>query len=304
MSTQPQDLIIFFADVAGSTRLYEKLGDVIAHECIVEALSNVTAFVEKNDGVVVEIIGDEVMAYFDHPKKAFTSSCDIQSFFQHFRTSHGHDLSMRIGFHLGSVELDAGHPFGDTVNVASRVSSKAQAGQILTTSETVEWLPPEMASMCRIYNRVRVKGKSEPLDMREIVWNQADATSIYAPARRLDNDAPRAEVILSYLGRKMTVRESTTPFLIGRGEHCNLVVNSDTASRSHARIEARFGELVVIDHSTNGTYITTVDGKRQHDGIDLHLHHREWTLVGSGKISLGKPAKSDDSSIIEFDSRS
>jgi class 3 adenylate cyclase len=301
MSTPENHLAILFADIAGSTRLYEKLGDVIAHECVIQSLDHVSSIVGKHGGVVVEIVGDEIMCYFASIAAACRCACDVQSAFEHFRTSHGHTIGLRIGFHAGQTKLDFGHPFGDTVNVAARVSALAHSGQILTTEDTTRWLPPELQAMCRLYNRVHVKGKTEPLDMREVIWNQDDATSIFSPSTqgRLAQ-APEPEIELCYNGRQLRLSEAAMPFLIGRGEHCNLIVPSDTASRSHARLEARFGEFVLIDHSTNGTYIKTEPGKRNDDGLDIHLHHREWTVTGNGEICLGRPIRSGDPSIITF----
>ncbi len=300
MDPQPQPLVIFFADIAGSTRLYEQLGDVAAHECVVESLDELSSHIERNDGRVVEIIGDEVMACFDRPQDALNCACEIQNHFQYFKTSHQQPIKIRIGFHFGPVVLENGHPYGDTVNVASRVASLSQGGQILITGETFNVLPHEMALMCRLYNKVRVKGKSQPLDTREVVWDQADATSIYVPRKNVVDETPALELILEYQGHQIRLTEADTPFLIGRGEFCNLVVPSDTASRSHARIDGRFGQLIMVDHSTNGTYICKEGGMRAADGLELHLHHKEWTLSGKGLISLGKPSATDDPMVIRY----
>ena len=298
------DLVIFFADVAGSTRLYETLGDSAAHECVVESLNSISRYVREHKGVVVEIIGDEVMAYFESAKNAADCACDIQQFFAFTPTSKGHRINIRIGFHKGPVQLDKGHPFGDTVNVAARVAALAQGGQSIATSETVANLPGDKKQLCRPFTRVKVKGKSEAINTVEIVWDLDDATSLFAPIKPPQQFDEFVEVELNFNGRKVSVREQNTPFIIGRGDHSNLVVPSETASRSHARIESRYGELVLVDHSTNGTYVITHAGKRAYDGLDMHLHHREWIIVGTGLISLGKPADGQDPVCISFTTNS
>ncbi len=300
MPFQPSELTIFFADVAGSTHLYETLGDVIAHECIVESLGHISHFVRSSNGIVVEIIGDEIMAYFTDPEEAISCACNIQQHFNASTTSHKRRISVRIGFHKGQVALDKGHPFGDTVNVASRVASLALGGQIMTTDDTISDLPPEFSLICRPFGTVRVKGKSKPLATRKVIWNQSDATVIVATERKAERRPPATGIEINYQGQKLLVREGNTPFLIGRGDHCNLVVQSKTTSRSHARIEARSGELVIVDHSTNGTYVITDPGKRAYDGLDMCLHHMEWTMAGHGKISLGRPVSASDEKTIEF----
>ncbi|MCG8670774.1 MAG: adenylate/guanylate cyclase domain-containing protein [Pseudomonadales bacterium] len=300
MSQQPKNLVIFFADIAGSTRLYEELGDVVAHECVVESLRSISEKVKANEGVVVEIIGDEVMAYFQNSGKAIDCACDIQQFFSTTTTSHGHSIFVRVGFYQGDVQLDKGHPYGDTVNTASRMASLAQGGQIITTRESVNSASKVHQNLCRPFSEMKVKGKSEALDVVEVIWNEDDATSIFIPTKVPDRRPASGVLTLSYSNKKLELTDRNTPFVIGRGEHCNLVFPIDTASRSHLRIEVRLGEFVVIDHSTNGTYITTPPGKRAHDGLDMRLHHREWTMVGHGKISLGKPVLSAGQNVIEF----
>ncbi|MDL1963508.1 MAG: adenylate/guanylate cyclase domain-containing protein [Deltaproteobacteria bacterium] len=302
MSSPPIELTIFFADVAGSTRLYETLGDVVAHECIVESLGKISHFVKSNNGIVVEIIGDEIMAYFVHPKEAITCGCDIQQYFNESTTVHNHRIGVRIGFHKGRVELDKGHPFGDTVNVASRVASFAMEGQVVTTNETIADLPPILLSRCRPLNTIRVKGKSQSLNTSEVVWDQNDATLIFSALKETEKRPPIAEIEINYKGQKIVIRESNTPFLIGRGKDCSLVISSDVVSRAHAKIEARLGELVIVDHSTNGTYVTTDCGKRSYDGLDMRLHYTEWTMAGQGKISLGQPVSESDENTIKFKS--
>ncbi|PCJ46578.1 MAG: hypothetical protein COA99_02565 [Moraxellaceae bacterium] len=297
------ELVIFFADVAGSTRLYETLGDIEAHDCIVESLSHISKYVRQHKGAVVEVIGDEVMAYFETSVDAVSCACDIQQHFSFTPTSKGHKINIRIGFYKGPVELDNGHPFGDTINVAARVTSLAQGGQTMTTADTVEGLPEDKMDLCRPYNKVKVKGKSEAIDTVEVVWDLDDATSLFAPVKASQVIEEAAELRLQISGRTVVVREQNTPFIIGRGDSSNLVVPSETASRSHARIECRYGELVLTDHSTNGTYVITHPGKRAFDGLDMHLHHREWTMQGSGLISLGRPTDGSDPICISFSNK-
>lgn len=300
MSQQSKNLVLFFADIAGSTRLYEQLGDVVAHECVVESLKAISEKVTSMNGVVVEIIGDEIMAYFHDTSDAIDCACDIQHFFSTTTTSHGHAMFIRIGFYQGDVQLDKGHPYGDTVNTASRMASLAQGGQVITTRQTASSARKELQQICRPFSEMKVKGKSEAMDVVEVVWNEDDATSIFIPTKVPDRRPTSGVLILGFSDKKLEITDKDTPFVIGRGEHCNLVFPIDTASRSHLRIEVRLDEFVIIDHSTNGTYITTPPGKRSHDGLDLRLHHREWTMVGAGKISLGKPVPSAAENIIEF----
>ena len=295
----PVDRVILFADIAGSTSLYEKLGNREAHECVVESLDAITRYVEKNQGTVVDYIGDEAMASFKSSADAFNCACDIQKHFSFTQTSHGHRIEIRIGFCRGPVELDkASKPYGDTVNVASRVTALARGSKTITTSETVDTLSEDKKSLCRPFNRVRVKGKSRPLDTVEVVWSQDNATCLFSPdqAEPMVPEVKKAVVTLTFCGQTVQVHRQDTPYILGRGRDSHLVVAPKTASRSHASIEYRHGDMVFVDHSTNGSYLQ-VDAS---PGTSLHLRHRDWPMSGEGRISLGTPVQDEDPFVIQF----
>ena len=83
-------------------------------------------------------------------------------------------------------------------------------------------------------------------------------------------------------------------FIIGRSRQSNIIVNSDLASRQHARIVYRKGKYVLIDQSTNGTFVKTQGGK------EVYVQGEELPLSGSGFISLGKSVTVDNEHIIYF----
>jgi adenylate cyclase len=132
--------------------------------------------------------------------------------------------------------------------------------------------------------RAQFKGKQERLDIFQVVWEQDDgeSTRIGIPAfRKFPVDLE--ELTLSYAGKIVHVNQALRSAIIGRDKACELVVSSDYASRQHVRIELRFDKFVLIDQSTNGTYV------RAENGEVTHLVREELQLKGRGQISLGNP---------------
>jgi pSer/pThr/pTyr-binding forkhead associated (FHA) protein len=82
--------------------------------------------------------------------------------------------------------------------------------------------------------------------------------------------------------------------VLGRGDTCDLIIQSTFASRQHARIELSFGKFIITDHSANGTYI------RFSDNQVIQLAHREIMLHGTGAISLGQPFSDGPTEVIEY----
>lgn len=299
-----QQHVIFFADVSGSTRLYEKEGDVIAHQCIVDSLNRMRQAIERAGGRVVETIGDELMATFFDPVAAARAAVDIHSDFKHRPSQTGHMMGIRIGFHYGPVEYDANdHPFGDSINTAARVVALAQAGQAVFTEAALKGDSRSFPYDVRPFVKTFVKGKADPLSTFELIWDIEEATSIFTgtlPSRQEPAAGQIRRVLLTYQGQTFELSLARPSMVLGRGTQCDVQVNSDMASRSHAKIEYRWGDWVLIDHSTNGTYVITDPGKRTYDGLNLRLHHREWIMQGRGSISLGQPADKDTANAVLF----
>ena len=99
---------------------------------------------------------------------------------------------------------------------------------------------------------------------------------------------------LSYGGETFEVPPEGEPRL-GRDKSNDLVVNAPRASRLHARIHARERSFVIVDQSTNGTFVL-IDGSDQ----ELLLRREEALLGERGWIGLGSPASKSGSHVLRY----
>ena len=284
MSPAPLHCVVLFADIAGSTRLYETLGHHPAQELVDRALSGMTLIAERHGGVLVKTIGDEIMCRFDSADQAVAAAIAIQTGLRDGEIPTGRPLQVRIGLQYGPVILQNGDLFGDSVNVAARASGIAKGGQIITTRETVEALSPGLAAKTRLFDVATVKGKAEDLVIYEVLWEEENVTRIIRLEPSSGAGLPRQTLTLRYGEEQKRVGAGST-VVLGRAETCDLVVPSPLASRVHARIEHRRGKFILVDQSTNGTYVWTADGK------EVFLRREELPLWGTGFISLGETAR-------------
>lgn len=283
---------ILFADVAGSTRLYEKLGDRAAREAIGSLLDSMTEVAKRHSGVLVKTIGDEILCRFPTAERGVRAAITMQEELT-ADTSRPVRLQMRMGLQWGPVILEHGDVFGDAVNVAARMSAIARAGQIITTSETIGAIPATLADKARLIDTTEVKGKQDSLVIYEVVWEEENVTRFVASTS--PGLAIGAPIMLSLRYQDQEQQLNLGAILgIGRAENCEFVVESPLASRHHARIESRRGKFVFIDQSTNGSYVRTEDGKVN------YLRREELPLWGSGVISLGEELKDDDVHLLSF----
>lgn len=286
MARKAATLSIVFADISGSTRLYEALGDSAARRLIADCLGLMTEHTEKHGGSVIKTIGDEIMCTFPTADQAVEASLGMQEGvaedLPELNPNTPATMTIRIGLHHGPAILEGGDVFGDAVNVAARMAGLAKGGQILTTKETAEALAPALRSGTRHLDRVPVRGKSEDIDIYEVMWQSDDITRMATGLLR--NEAKSAQLVLRYDGRETTLDQDMMPIILGRGKKADMVVNDTMASREHARIECRRGKFILTDMSTNGTYVLTSEGPS-------YLRREDIVLTGEGKIALGRDLK-------------
>jgi class 3 adenylate cyclase len=292
MSTKAErNLCVLFADVSGSTRLYEKLGDKEALHAVERCLNRMTRATEQFKGRVIKTIGDEVMAVFDSAEAGMDAACSMQQRVDDLPPVSGIKLAIRVGFHFGPAIEEAKDVFGDTVNTAARMAGLAKAGQIITTAETVAALPSLLQQSTREIDALSVKGKAEDVRVCEVIWQESDDLTMksasVAPA------PAAARMTVRHGGEEKVIDASHGTFSLGRDAGCDIIINDRRASRTHARIERRRDKFVLIDQSTNGTYVTFAGE------AEFALKREEVILRSKGRISFGH-AYDEQSEVVEF----
>jgi hypothetical protein len=194
-----------FADVAGSTAMYENMGDDLARERISKALKTLISVTRRHNGKLVKTIGDEILVYFSDVDMAVYAAKAIQETMEDDRSPETIGVSIRIGMQYGSAILESDDIFGDTVNVAARVASMAKARQILCTQEIAFMVNnPELSNNMRPYDRLRVKGRNEHLDVYLFGWEQEGDITAMATASSFTNPAryeQAKKLTLKYAGQ-------------------------------------------------------------------------------------------------------
>jgi class 3 adenylate cyclase len=133
-----RQVTFLFTDLKGSTALYEKLGDLNAYALVREHFALLDAVAHRHAGAIVKTIGDAVMAAFSRPTDAVAAALRILQEIDQFNRDHGQPaIILKMGAHSGpsiAVTLNENLDyFGQTVNIAARVQSFADAGEICLT---------------------------------------------------------------------------------------------------------------------------------------------------------------------------
>lgn len=272
-----------FADIVGSTRLYEILGDENAEALISNTLKQLSKIVAAAGGQIIKTIGDEIMCRFEDAERALAAAKTMHEYLaKKPAQTRDYKVAIRVGAHHGPIIESEGDVFGDTVNLAARVTGLARGGKSLITGYTYGRLSRATRSHCRHLTNTTVKGKQEPLDVYDVVWEQTDElTRLVGSSKK---PAAAGNVLTIQFGDSVIRLSASTrtSASLGRSEDCDLVVPSPHASRQHCRVECNRGKFILIDNSANGSYVV-------HNEAELLFHQEQAPLLGEGTISLGAP---------------
>lgn len=288
-----QQIAVLFADLSGSTGIYEQLGDAAAKKLVDTCLMQLARSASGHQGLVVKTIGDELMLRFPSADQAAAAAVAMQ--LDNLKAKS--QFRLRIGFHFGPVILDSSDVFGDAVNTAARLAQMARDGQILTSEETAHRFTPKYQGMTRNFDYDKLRGKSQAMRILEIMWEPIHDVTRALGTRDISLTKPQGHsqlLRLSVGNKERAFTPQDVPVTIGREAVCTLVIASQFASRVHTHVEYRRDKFVLQDRSTNGTFVTA-DG-----GQEVFLKGESLPLSGHGIISLGCPLLAQTGEILRY----
>ncbi|HEV7632707.1 MAG TPA: adenylate/guanylate cyclase domain-containing protein [Steroidobacteraceae bacterium] len=291
------ELAIVFADVVGSTHIYEVMGDQRAREMVATCIDVMRGATDQHSGTVIKTMGDEVMSTFPNADDALNAAAQMQRQISAHADLQvdGQPVALRIGCHFGPVVLESRDVFGATVHTANRMTSQAKAGQIVTTAATVERLSPEWRASVRQIDIATIKGQGNEVTLFEVLWQTDDVTSMLpaiALAGRYGLKSQRLRLRLP--DKEVVLDENRKHVTIGRADENDLIVRGNLISRIHARVEFNRNKFVLIDQSTNGTFVQSTAGE------EAFVRRDSMQLKGEGLIGLGRVPEKDSPQTIRF----
>ena len=277
------EVAILFADVVGSTQMYDKFGDTKASQTVADCLEVMKDSTHQFNGTVIKTIGDEVMSTFPSVDEAMGAAVMMQTRITADNKQDGRiPVSIRIGSHFGPVVQEQNDIFGAAVHTANRMTSQAKAKQIVISGETVEKMGDELQKQTRQIDVATVRGRLDEVALYELMWNPEEATSMLPTIEWESKARSASKVILTFRDTTVEVSDQRKGATIGRADDNDLVIKGNLISRIHAKVEMRRGKFVIIDQSTNGTFLQNVQGE------ETFVRRDSTELGGEGTIGLGR----------------
>jgi adenylate cyclase len=183
---ESQRITLLFADIRGFTTMTEKLKPREAVEVLNEFFARMTNVIFEHDGTLDKYLGDGLMALFGAPfalqndaEAAVRAAVNMQKSLAELNMISGKSpLNIGIGIHTGEAvvgflgterRMDY-TAIGDTVNVASRLTSQAGPGQIVISAATYAQICREIP--CSQLSAMKLKGRDEPIEVHEVLWRE------------------------------------------------------------------------------------------------------------------------------------
>jgi len=288
------DLAVLFADVVESTGLYRALGDIEALKVVSACLEAMTGVLPDYRGRLVKTLGDAVMCIFPDIDHAVSAAVDMQRVIGKLQPG-GVPVQIRAGVYGGAVVIGRDDVYGDTVNVAAYLTDAAAPGQVLIAEEALPELSAHWRDNVRPLFDAILKNTLAKTSVYEILWrdDEAERTHINLNITRM---IPRdiGSLLLQIGGIERRVDYWHPLLVIGRDPGCELVIDDNRTSRRHATIRVQRTQFYLVDHSTNGTFIT------HENGDEIHLVRQEIMLEGIGEIRPGFSSKECPEPFVAF----
>lgn len=268
---------VLFAEPSDSTSRQEACRKAVA--------AVVISVADSTGGRVVKSVGGKLMVVFATPDAAASAASKIHAMVEAMPAVGGANPRVHIGFHSDPVVRRAGALSDDTVQLALRLMDQAQDGQTITSLQTAEQLNPAFQGFSRSLHCVQ-EGDKEVRLCELASWHQRGV--------RPPGWSAMAIMRLTYRDQLVVCSREQRTVLLGRHEDCDVVIDSQVASREHCTIEWRHNDFLVRDHSTNGSYVSLAARN-----VEVLVHNESMDLPEEGAIAVGEPC-AHTQEIVEF----
>lgn len=276
---------VLFLDIADSSALTSRLGDLEAGRLLRRLLDRMKGIVERHDGRAVKSDGDDLIVYF--APGADVAARALEATIGCMQAAQDDGLGLYAGLASGPVQVtevlgrfDIG---GHTVITAARLHKLIEglSGRIFISDATVRALPAALAAGCKAFGSRVLKGLGE-IEVFTYEWQDGNSTEF---ANLSLKDLPLPVLCLSVGGCERRFAAEHSPVQVGRepGGAGSVVVEGTNVSGRHLDFVVDGPVWRVRDRSRCGTWLRVENGS-----VDVPLAGKSAVLLGAGALCLGR----------------
>jgi hypothetical protein len=241
------------------------------------------------------ISNNTLIGLFPTADSAFGVACSVQQACR----EHGYgsalaDVRILVDRLAGDLSGDIAQSTVGTVReLAEQLLKKVPPGQIFATGTVREHLSELSHARFQLYEQ-GAAGTEKGEQLCQVICNDETITRLAIPTQYQESPNTTRSLNLRWRDNTMTLTPESPSLTIGRGDQSNIQIESELASRSHARLGFQQTNFILADQSTNGTFVQ-ID-----DDDEVFLHHEQIVLRGRGVISLGRHIRAGRGKLIYF----
>jgi len=227
------------------------------------------------------------------------AACGVACSVQQACRERGHgsllaEVRMLLDKQAGEPVIDAAEPPQGMAHArAEQLMQQIPPGQIFATKDVTGHLSELSRARFQVYEQDAVDTDAGN-SLLQVICNEETVTRIAIPTKHQEISITVPGLRLRWRDYNLALVPESPSLTIGRGDQCDIRIESDLASRVHARLDFQQTNFVLTDQSTNGTFVQ-ID-----DDDEVYLHHEQIVLRGCGVISLGRQIRGSRGKFIYF----
>ena len=243
-------------------------------------------------GALIRQMPQSLLASFETAEAALLGACEMQRRCAVIPQIADTQIALKIGIHLSATRRISTGPVDPAEATASKLSSLLDEASIVISESVAEALPVSLRE-----KTVAVVNEGSEIPAYAVDWNSLPMLRAAPPksSAEADPDTPHNGIIIRQGERVLRFTTDRSLLTIGRDPASDIAINCPKASRQHCRIIYRLGNYVLVDLSTNGTYVTTTDAP------EILIRKEMATLTGNGRIGFGQSWQQGGDHAFEFE---
>lgn len=287
---EPQQVFLLRIDVI-ETATAKAADDETLGKLVRRRLKRIERTLGNRAGTLVHALPNGLLAAFETAEAATHGACDMQHCCAAIPQIPGTRVGIRIGIEVGPADQRKSR----TASAAARLAACGGMDQIVVSKEVADAMPAAL------------RQKTSPLTLDDPTnsvlsfdWQNTILPPVpipvqrSAPATRAGASPRTTRIELCMNGKALRLPTNRLVITIGRDAANDIVIDGPEVSRRHCRIVIQNDSYVLVDESTNGTYIAL------DQGAPIHVRRKMTTLAGAGWIALGQLHERNSKRVIEF----
>lgn len=279
---KPEAAFLLYGIVHEISGQADRLDEDFLHKLIHRRLKRLERVLSAHGGHLRKSLPQGLVAGFTTAEAALVTACEMQRRCAVIPQLSDTQLALKIGIHPAVSHAPTQQAIDHAEATAAKLSGLLEDSGIILSEPAIEELPPELKIKAN-----PIVNEGSAIAAYSVDWNTVpmrapqplpDDVTAHRPRLAIDT-----RLVLRAGARQFTLDGRHHVIAIGRDATCDVAIDNAKVSRHHARIIYRHGDYVLIDMSTNGTYIYPANG------TPTRIQKNMIVLSGHGRIGFGQP---------------